>query len=296
MRKNGHEEFGWDALVIDKPFMDRRLTGACRTVFFGLLVQGIVDRTWNMEGLRYVEVGCGTGTMGLIAAMLGADVTLMDIDEQALSAARRAFALYGCKATFVKADVMGEVPDCLRGKFDVAVSGGLVEHFTGEDRVRVMAYHRKLLGENGFAMISAPNRLSPFYWAVRTISTMSGQWDIDTEIPFTGREMVRNGAAAGFRRSTAAGSAPLRKDALVYGFAVIALLLRLLPGRLRAGIARSRLHSRIKKAESGDVTGAKDIAGYIRASFAAAAEQAKKAPHRKGQGNRFSSGVIYLGE
>lgn len=49
----------------------------------------------HLEGVRILELGCGLGLVGIIAARLGAQVTLSDIDDEALSVTRRNLVLNG---------------------------------------------------------------------------------------------------------------------------------------------------------------------------------------------------------
>jgi cyclopropane fatty-acyl-phospholipid synthase-like methyltransferase len=94
--------------------------------------------------LKIAEVGCGTGTFALTFALLGASVTLIDSNEEALKNAEKIYKMYGCTTQCVKANVLDSPPDNLRKSFDVAISGGLAEHFIGKNLASCISFHRRL--------------------------------------------------------------------------------------------------------------------------------------------------------
>jgi SAM-dependent methyltransferase len=64
----------------------------------------LLDRAAVRQGLRVLDVGCGTGTTSLALAARGAEVTGVDISAPMLAHARRRAADAGANATFVLAD------------------------------------------------------------------------------------------------------------------------------------------------------------------------------------------------
>lgn len=60
----------------------------------------------DIEGRRVVDLGCGTGILGIGAALLGAvDVVGVDVDTASLDVARRFAAALGVSVAFEAADV-----------------------------------------------------------------------------------------------------------------------------------------------------------------------------------------------
>jgi ribosomal protein L11 methyltransferase len=73
-----------------------------------------------LAGARVLDVGCGTGVLGALAAARGArTVALADIDEASLVVAREVIAANDVDATVVRSDLLADVPS---GPWDVIVA------------------------------------------------------------------------------------------------------------------------------------------------------------------------------
>ncbi len=70
-------------------------------------------------GRRVVEIGCGLGAAGVLAAMRGAAVTMIDTVHDALQFARANAALNGCRAMLVQTDLRRPG---VRGRFDYCLA------------------------------------------------------------------------------------------------------------------------------------------------------------------------------
>jgi len=191
--------------------MDTRLRATVTTPGWCRTITHVLGLGVPFEKLEVAEVGCGSGTYSLAWALLGARTTLIDADEEALVIARNAFNLYEVEAEFVKADVLNIPPKELVGRFHLVASGGLAEHFVGENRTHCFAFHRALLTKTGIARLAVPNRLSPFYRFVRGFRMLTGTWDLDIEIAYDPDELSRLAEASGFRRWEVFGNNFLRK-------------------------------------------------------------------------------------
>lgn len=83
------------------------------------LVETVLDKIGD-KAVKLLDIGTGTGCIGIsVARFSNADVTLADISEKALAAAKRNTEKNGVRAKFLKIDILSEIPD---GKFDVIVS------------------------------------------------------------------------------------------------------------------------------------------------------------------------------
>lgn len=71
------------------------------------------------RGHRVVEVGCGLGLSGILAAMVGATVTLLDTAHDALRFAQASAALNNCRVATVRTDVRHAG---IRGRFDYCLA------------------------------------------------------------------------------------------------------------------------------------------------------------------------------
>ena len=148
----------------------------------------VLRRFGRLEGLEVIEIGAGAGTNAAAMAKRGASVTLLDYSPKALAKARELFAATGLGADFVEANALA-LPDEVRGRFDVAMSFGLNEHFTGAERDRIFRAHLDALREGGVAIVSVPNARNAPYRASKWLAERTGRWKLGVEIPFTRTEL-----------------------------------------------------------------------------------------------------------
>src|SRR5581483_1372106 len=144
----------------------------------------------GFEQLRVIEMGAGAGTNAGLMAQRGAQVTISDYSERALAQAREFFKANDLRAEFVQANAL-DLPAALREKFDVALSFGLAEHFSGADRVQIFRSHLDALRGGGMAFVSVPNAFNVPYRAFKWVAETTGRWKLGVEIPFTHRELQR---------------------------------------------------------------------------------------------------------
>jgi SAM-dependent methyltransferase len=156
----------------------------------------VAERFGSFGGLRAIELGAGRGLNGFLFAERGADVTLLDNVPLALEQARTLFGAHGLSFDAAEADLF-ELPDELRGAFDVSMSYGLCEHFLGERRQAVVRAHLDVLRPGGLALIGVPNRHGVVYRAWKKALTVTGSWPLGTEEPFTAAELTTLARRAG---------------------------------------------------------------------------------------------------
>ena len=153
----------------------------------------------STRGLRTVELGSGRGDLSALLAEAGARVTLLDSSAAALSQARLRFARLGLPATYEQGDIF-ETHQAWRGSFDVALSSGVIEHFHGEQRTRIVRIHYDILEPGGLAIISVPNAWCIPYRVWKFYLELRRWWPYGLEIPYTRSELVQRARAAGFSR------------------------------------------------------------------------------------------------
>lgn len=193
-----HEQTAdWDALWEAEPEPDAEdLSLEARSIRWRTQEELVERHVGAFEGLRVIEVGGGRAENGLLYAKRGARVTVLDRSPVALRQAESRFANHELPIETIEADVFA-LPDNLLGSFDVSMSFGLCEHFLGERRRGVVAAHIELLRPGGLTLINVPNRLSPVYRLWMTTAKLRGRWVLGTEVPFSGREMLRLARAGG---------------------------------------------------------------------------------------------------
>jgi 2-polyprenyl-3-methyl-5-hydroxy-6-metoxy-1,4-benzoquinol methylase len=145
-------------------------------------------RFGQIEGLRVVEIGAGAGTNAAAMAKRGASATLLDYSPKALGKARELFEANELEADFVEANAL-ELPDEIRGKFDIAMSFGLNEHFTGAERDGIFQAHLDALRDGGVAIVSIPNARNAPYRTSKWLAERTGRWKLGVEVPFSRREL-----------------------------------------------------------------------------------------------------------
>ncbi|UCC72512.1 MAG: class I SAM-dependent methyltransferase [Gemmatimonadota bacterium] len=144
----------------------------------------------SFEGLKVIEIGAGAGTNAALMAKRSATVTLVDYSSKALERARHFFAHNRLEANLLREDVLA-LPDHLLGGFDVAMSFGLTEHFSGDDRLAVNRAHFDLVRPGGLVFISVPNKWNPPYRIYKLVAQALGRWKVGEEYPYSRRELAR---------------------------------------------------------------------------------------------------------
>jgi 2-polyprenyl-3-methyl-5-hydroxy-6-metoxy-1,4-benzoquinol methylase len=156
----------------------------------------VLERFGSFEGLEVIEIGAGRGVNGALYGRRGARVTLLDVSELALSQAQELYAAHGLEPRLVKGDVF-DLPQEVLGRFDVAMSFGLCEHFLAARRLAVVRAHLEPLRPGGLAFLGVPNRHAPVYRLWMASLKRTGSWPIGTEEPFTAAELARLAREAG---------------------------------------------------------------------------------------------------
>ena len=215
------------------PAMARRIRDTLSYNSWYHAVKALSIKGLPVSKLNIVEVGCGTGTGSLTFGLLGASVTLIDSNERVLDQTKKIYERFRCPARFIRTDCLDPLPEGTEGAFDLALSSGLAEHFTGGYRQRCIDYHRALLKPGGMAMIGVPNSMSPFYQWIRGFRILTGTWGPDVEVPFTNRELRALAQQGGFKKYYVLGATSLFRDSRVYSRGFVSAVADLCPGALR---------------------------------------------------------------
>ena len=104
----------------------------------------------NVQGLKVLDMGCGTGRHTLWLAQAGAKVTGIDFSEAMLDKAREKTKEYSIK--LIKHDLHERLPFS-SGQFDIVVSGLVLEHIA--DLAHYFSEVGRVLANSGRAIISA---------------------------------------------------------------------------------------------------------------------------------------------
>jgi cyclopropane fatty-acyl-phospholipid synthase-like methyltransferase len=148
----------------------------------------ILSNFGTFKDLEVVELGSGIGKASLLMAQRGAKVTCLDFSEAALEKAREIFAAKDLPGEFIKGDALSLAPE-MTDRFSVAMSWGLAEHFTGEDRFKCIKSHFDALKKGGMFFIIVPNNLCFPYRIYKFMFEIMGKWKIAAEYPFSKKEL-----------------------------------------------------------------------------------------------------------
>lgn len=141
------------------------------------------------RGLRFLEVGAGTGREGHAFAQRGALVTLLDISSEALRLSREVSSL----PQFVRGNAL-EAPFPSE-TFDLVYHQGLLEHF--REPMPLLRENHRLLKPGGYLLVDVPQRYH-FYTVMKHALMAAGKWFAGWETEFSPVELERVVQAAGF--------------------------------------------------------------------------------------------------
>lgn len=154
-------------------------------------IEKIVEKCFgSFSGIEVIELGAGTGINAALMAKRGAQVTVLDFSELAIERARDFFKRNVLTATFIKQDAFSLPPE-MQNQYDISMSFGLTEHFTGSKRLEINKVHFDLLRRGGVTFISVPNKYNVPYRIFKYVAECAGKWKVGEEHPYSRREMAR---------------------------------------------------------------------------------------------------------
>lgn len=148
----------------------------------------ILDQFHDFRNLNVIEIGAGRGINAALFALRGAHVTVMDYSPSALNRCNELFQRIQLKTTRIQGNALAP-PEELRGRFDVAMSFGLTEHFLGKDRIQINKSHFDLVKPGGLVIISVPHRNNPPYRIMKILAEVAGRWGVGEEYPYSRGEL-----------------------------------------------------------------------------------------------------------
>jgi SAM-dependent methyltransferase len=178
---------------------DRHLRREERNPRWALVQNALAATFGGLAGRRTIELGSGRGDLSALLAARGAHATLVDYCTAALAQAQARFARLKLDAEFAHADLLGSL-ETFAGRFDVASSLGVVEHFAGQERRRALAAHYHVLRPGGVAVVSVPYAWGVPYRLWKVALEVRHRWPYGMEIPYGRRELRTLALAAGFTR------------------------------------------------------------------------------------------------
>lgn len=153
------------------------------------IVAEILQTVSEPRGLRFLEVGAGTGREGHRLAERGAQVTLLDISWEALALSRTVSTL----PHFVRGDAL-RAPFA-DGSFDFVYHQGLMEHF--RDPLPLLRENHRLLKPGGYLLVDVPQRYHVYTLFKHALMAV-GRWFAGWETEYSPAQLERLVQAVGF--------------------------------------------------------------------------------------------------
>jgi 2-polyprenyl-3-methyl-5-hydroxy-6-metoxy-1,4-benzoquinol methylase len=150
----------------------------------------VEDKVGTFNNLKVLEIGAGLGTYSALMGKKGADVTVLDYSEKALSRATEFFANNGVSPKMVLADAL-HLPSTELSKYDISMSFGTAEHFMNRERAQIIKGHLDVLKKGGITFISVPNKSNVPYRIYKFVSEKTGRFLVGQEHPFSRNELKR---------------------------------------------------------------------------------------------------------
>ena len=159
-----------------------------------------------VQGIKTIEVGAGSGVYSFIFATRAAAVTLVDYSQEALMLASKCFSSSGIRASFLEMNALKPFSN-LRGKFDLAMSFGTIEHYRSPERFQMAKAHLDLVRPGGVIVISVPNRLFFPHEMLKSCLQKENKWHLGYEGAFRRQELFQLAGRLGLKNAKVCGSA-----------------------------------------------------------------------------------------
>jgi 2-polyprenyl-3-methyl-5-hydroxy-6-metoxy-1,4-benzoquinol methylase len=197
----------WDKVWRDYSLADFEIDLAQErdSIRFQYILDCVTRDFGGFRDLKVVEIGAGRGLVTLLMCQLGANGTVIDYSEDALTVAREFYSHFGVEVSTVCMDAFDLSKD-LHQAYDISMSFGLAEHFSGARRQAIFQAHSDLLRTNGMSFISVPNAACFPYRVFKATAEALDLWRLGTEIPFTRQELNERASAADFNDIDIVGS------------------------------------------------------------------------------------------
>ncbi len=163
----------------------------CMWKFYELLLDG-----YDFKGKRVLEFGCGTGINSVFMAAMGARVTFLDNSREALKLVKRNLDGFSLDGDLVYGDVFDSG---FESEFDVVHSEGLIEHFIGKQRQKILDIHAEAAKKHGKIVIIVPNLKSPGYRIGKFLAEKTNTWIYGNEYPYSESELKKRMELAGLK-------------------------------------------------------------------------------------------------
>jgi 2-polyprenyl-3-methyl-5-hydroxy-6-metoxy-1,4-benzoquinol methylase len=134
-------------------------------------------RYFDIKGMRFIEVGCGTGTVSAAAALLGASfVAATDYVEHSVELTRQRWQDHNIDGDLFQSDIRDPVRADRVENFDIVFCQQVIEHIPRKDQFTSLANLFKMVKSGGYLFIDTENSMCPYdrhdttTWLLRYLS------------------------------------------------------------------------------------------------------------------------------
>lgn len=135
----------------------------------------------NLEGSSILEVGSGTGIISSFLAKKGFEVTLLDVNENAIEISKNVFAKNKIDGAFILGDLFN-MP-FKDNTFDMVWNAGVLEHFEGQEQIVALREMARVTKLDGMLITCNPYYRAIFYRIGKWWAERFGKWEFGPEIP-----------------------------------------------------------------------------------------------------------------
>lgn len=119
-------------------------------------------RHCDLRGLRFIEIGCGSGHASAAAADLGAIVTATDYTQIAVDLTAMRLADHGVQASTFVSDLRDPIALELEGAYDFVWCFQVLEHIPRGGQFKALGNLFKMVAPGGYLFIDTENALCPY--------------------------------------------------------------------------------------------------------------------------------------
>jgi len=147
----------------EKRLIDIEVLLTVRLINFRKFHIPFLFETIGLKNKQILEIGCGTGSSTVALSEQGAVVTGIDIDEHALSIARKRLELHGLNPSLQNINAVNIKEEYGNREWDMVIFFASLEHMTPGERKKSLKDAYALLKNGGHLCIfGSPNRLWPY--------------------------------------------------------------------------------------------------------------------------------------
>jgi len=144
----------------------------------------------DARGKKVLEPGSGHGLVSLGLAKRGAEVSLLDISEPALTLSRACFIFEGYDPQTYNASIFDMPME--DNTYDVTWNGGVIEHFDEAGQVRAVSEMLRVTRPDGKVVVMVPSAEARIYKAGKAYADRMGLWQPGYEMPISTRKGIED--------------------------------------------------------------------------------------------------------